>query len=271
MLYGAIFAGVIYGYRYYSAELGRWISRDPLGEAGGFNIYSFGSNSSPNGFDVLGEIWLQEELLRYITQPFRDLGEEIERRLEDAFTKTKEILNQELTKLKSQNRPNVSKKWRLRKDLISNDLITAWVGGELTLSSDGCCIKVAGKPKAAFTLKSPRFLMVFQVVGGGSGSLGMSLKLCNDIDEPDWSLLNLSLTGKAGLRGSVPGAKKMPGFKAAFIEGGGYLGLNVDLLEGWESRSYKYGWYAQASLRVDVGFWDFDQVWGTSSGDFDFF
>ncbi len=28
-----------YGYRYYSSELGRWLSRDPLGEEGGVNLY----------------------------------------------------------------------------------------------------------------------------------------------------------------------------------------------------------------------------------------
>ncbi len=31
---------VYYGWRYYSPSLGRWISRDPLGEAGGLNLYA---------------------------------------------------------------------------------------------------------------------------------------------------------------------------------------------------------------------------------------
>ena len=33
-----------YGFRYYSPELGRWISRDPIGEMGGLNIYIFALN-----------------------------------------------------------------------------------------------------------------------------------------------------------------------------------------------------------------------------------
>ena len=45
-----------YGYRYYSTELGRWLSRDPLGEEGGLNLYSFLHNSSINTFDPLGLI-----------------------------------------------------------------------------------------------------------------------------------------------------------------------------------------------------------------------
>ena len=43
-----------YGYRFYSPGLGRWIGRDPLGERGGLNIYSFAKNA-PNLFlDYLG-------------------------------------------------------------------------------------------------------------------------------------------------------------------------------------------------------------------------
>ncbi|MFN0138232.1 MAG: RHS repeat-associated core domain-containing protein [Phycisphaerae bacterium] len=43
-----------YGYRYYSARLGRWLSRDPIGEAGGVNLYGFVSNAAVNFFDALG-------------------------------------------------------------------------------------------------------------------------------------------------------------------------------------------------------------------------
>ncbi len=56
MLYGAIFAGVIYGYRYYSAELGRWISRDPIGEQGGNNTYAAVENDLINNVDIIG-LW----------------------------------------------------------------------------------------------------------------------------------------------------------------------------------------------------------------------
>ena len=43
-----------YGYRYYSPELGRWISRDPLGEQGGLNLYGFVGNDPVNWADPLG-------------------------------------------------------------------------------------------------------------------------------------------------------------------------------------------------------------------------
>jgi RHS repeat-associated protein len=43
-----------YGMRYYSPATGRWMSRDPIFELSGYNIYSAISNNSLNSFDVLG-------------------------------------------------------------------------------------------------------------------------------------------------------------------------------------------------------------------------
>ena len=45
-----------YGYRYYDANTGRWLSRDPIGEKGGQNVYCFASNSPTGDIDFLG-LW----------------------------------------------------------------------------------------------------------------------------------------------------------------------------------------------------------------------
>jgi RHS repeat-associated protein len=45
-----------YGYRFYSAQLGRWISRDPLSENGGINLFQFVNNNSHGDYDYLGMI-----------------------------------------------------------------------------------------------------------------------------------------------------------------------------------------------------------------------
>ena len=43
-----------YGYRYYSSELGRWLSRDPRGEAGSLNLYLFVYNNPLYFIDPFG-------------------------------------------------------------------------------------------------------------------------------------------------------------------------------------------------------------------------
>ena len=54
-------SGLVSGYRYYSPELGRWLSRDPIEESGGINYYSYVGNSPIVGIDPLGYCKLIEE------------------------------------------------------------------------------------------------------------------------------------------------------------------------------------------------------------------
>jgi len=43
-----------WGYRYYSPRLGRWLSRDPIGETGGPNLHAFLNNGPQDGSDPQG-------------------------------------------------------------------------------------------------------------------------------------------------------------------------------------------------------------------------
>ena len=54
-----------YGYRYYHPDLGRWISRDPIGEQGGVNLYGFLGNNGVGKWDILGLMELREGEPRY--------------------------------------------------------------------------------------------------------------------------------------------------------------------------------------------------------------
>ncbi len=44
----------VYGFRYYMPETGRWLSRDPIEEEGGMNLYGFVGNDGVNKIDLLG-------------------------------------------------------------------------------------------------------------------------------------------------------------------------------------------------------------------------
>ncbi len=47
-----------YIFRYYSPVLGRWLSRDPLGEEAGINLYCMVNNDTINNWDLLGlRVW----------------------------------------------------------------------------------------------------------------------------------------------------------------------------------------------------------------------
>jgi RHS repeat-associated protein len=46
---------VYYGYRYYNAGTGRWLSRDPIEEQGGVNLSGFVNNSPLQSIDFLGQ------------------------------------------------------------------------------------------------------------------------------------------------------------------------------------------------------------------------
>ncbi len=45
-------------YRYYSPDLGRWLSRDPIEENGGMNLYVACYNAQIDGYDYLGNIYI---------------------------------------------------------------------------------------------------------------------------------------------------------------------------------------------------------------------
>jgi RHS repeat-associated protein len=54
-----------YGFRFYEPGLQRWLNRDPIGEAGGMNLYEFVGNDPLNAVDLWGlEGITNAELLR---------------------------------------------------------------------------------------------------------------------------------------------------------------------------------------------------------------
>ena len=58
-----------YGFRYYEPRLGRWLSRDPIEEDGGLNLYGFVGNAPINRVDYLGRISLSLGISGFIATP----------------------------------------------------------------------------------------------------------------------------------------------------------------------------------------------------------
>ena len=56
---------VYYGYRYYGASTGRWITRDALGEAGGRALYVFAANQPLARLDPLGNMSIVGNVTAY--------------------------------------------------------------------------------------------------------------------------------------------------------------------------------------------------------------
>jgi RHS repeat-associated protein len=44
-------------YRAYDPEVGRWLSKDPISEVGGLNVYTYGGNNPINVIDLFGKEW----------------------------------------------------------------------------------------------------------------------------------------------------------------------------------------------------------------------
>ena len=74
-----------YGYRYYDPLSGRWLSKDPLQEEGGLNLYAFVNNNGLNFTDYLG-----------LTTCDKSWWEEAKERVENAWEKLKETTSFEL-------------------------------------------------------------------------------------------------------------------------------------------------------------------------------
>ena len=76
-----VFPNAITGHRYSNPSTGRWLSRDPIGEKGGLNLYCFVNNSPATRFDPDGRITFSDSCLpkarEIVLQAVMDICENI--------------------------------------------------------------------------------------------------------------------------------------------------------------------------------------------------
>jgi RHS repeat-associated protein len=87
-----------YGHRYYNASLGRWLNRDPLGEAGGLNAHRFVENNPLSRIDPDGlQTFLEIEPEPRVQPGFRGLsyGRSFNHVNEPSFEEIKEAIREE--------------------------------------------------------------------------------------------------------------------------------------------------------------------------------
>jgi len=74
---------IYYGYRYYNAAMGRWVSRDPIAEEGGIHLYAFVESDPCNSVDSLGEARWGKRNIRVsgfnVHSDWKEIEKEIER------------------------------------------------------------------------------------------------------------------------------------------------------------------------------------------------
>jgi len=79
-------------FRSYDSNLGRWISRDPIGEAGGLNLYGYVSNNPISLFDPLGLAEFSCEDIALEQEANNKAKEILEQAINTGFDKTYEEL-----------------------------------------------------------------------------------------------------------------------------------------------------------------------------------
>ena len=89
----------ISNYRHFSPTLGRWVSKDPIQEQGGLNLYAFVQNNGINSWDYLGfscekeanNLNQKEERVRKLKQRAKNIIDRIKQKI-DAIKKDKNNL-----------------------------------------------------------------------------------------------------------------------------------------------------------------------------------
>jgi RHS repeat-associated protein len=127
---------VYYGYRYYSPELGRWPSRDPIEERGGSNLHGFMLNAALDRWDYLGFTACSCKCDSSQTDARDLLNERVNNSIQENGGKPQRIASDLI--------PNKRSRLTNRTD-IESDLEDSGLGTDSGGPGQAKCIKLCGK------------------------------------------------------------------------------------------------------------------------------
>jgi len=232
----------VYGFRYYSPETGRWLSRDPIGERGGINLYAFVDNDAINSFDLLG-------LVRYILLYYS-------RADQTAFKRAAETMKRDIEAGKSFD-PKCDKVI-LKGALTAQDFIDAWNAAKKETDGDDPNLKV-------------REVRVFSHSGPGTIYMkGSSLdaKQISSLAGLNW----VDGGGEVICHGCNSGVNNAAGesVSGSFGQGQGVEAQGQTGYSQFSEKNYKRGWFTRiGSGSKSVYLWSFgdggkDNTFGTA-------
>lgn len=253
-----------YGYRWLGD--GRWLSRDPLGEPGGHNLYRAVDNDFVSNRDLLGAS-VFDSITSKLKAGLDQFDGAVERSLGAAMSDLKGAIENEIRTHynKESYKLSTNVQFRLRKKVNIGVLKCNLQGGFTgTVSADATGSKIQGGAVGGIQCQTAKYAEVVSVSFGltFNGETVYAFP-CEGLSHFD--RLQVGATGNIGLRFSLPGTDYIPGLEL-YGEGGGFVGLKVDLLKGWSSREYNKGIYARAVFQVDIGPINTLKEWRWSSG-----
>ena len=86
-------SGLVSGHRYFSPEIGRWISRDPIGEDGGLMLYCITYNNCIDDYDALGMSTFSDWLCQALADKDKAIADGL-RRCDVAWTQVRNVLQE---------------------------------------------------------------------------------------------------------------------------------------------------------------------------------
>jgi len=246
-----------YGYRYYDPLTGRWPSRDPIGEEGGLNIYSFVLNSPTNFIDQYGLIWgasyLEIAISQRIDQGFRNISNNIS----SATTTTLDTLSKYISaRWDPQIGYNFTSSWSATHSLTpASSPIEISISGGVSVNgykdANTCnwCVQVYGTIGGTVLGKIPTPFPFLKVVIGGNASIQTTWRQCKDHNtgkmlDPTWDKAYLVITPRVGIR---IGGIVAPSV-SAFGEGGGWASWGKDLTDRTTQPTWSAGWYVSGNF-----------------------